>query len=198
MGTSRGRQARHPRQDATRHAEGTASRAKALRAPREHVHAQGHADAPRMSHTHAGAEPHMRRATQGHRDRASRSRAGPGPRCAGVLRCAETGAGGRAPGHERARAPGGWAAPRPRAEATPRRWERAQGATPRHHAMATGVSRREVGSGWGRSRRAGRHGHAPSPCRASRRAVDGAEPRAPGRFAGAARARGRGREVAPG
>jgi hypothetical protein len=43
-----------------RRAEGTTSRAKAPRAPREHARAQGHADAPRTSHAYAGAEPRAR------------------------------------------------------------------------------------------------------------------------------------------
>jgi hypothetical protein len=37
-------------------AEGTASRAKALRAPREHARAQGRANVPLTSHAHVGAE----------------------------------------------------------------------------------------------------------------------------------------------
>jgi hypothetical protein len=44
-------------------AEGTTSRAKAPRAPREHTHAQGCADAPRTSRAHAEAELRTRRAT---------------------------------------------------------------------------------------------------------------------------------------
>jgi hypothetical protein len=46
--------------------------------------AQGCADVSRTSRAHAGAEQRTRRTTQGHHDHASRSRAGPRPRCAGA------------------------------------------------------------------------------------------------------------------
>jgi hypothetical protein len=71
--------------------------------------AQGRADASRTGHAHAGAELRTRRATQGHHGRASRSRAGPGPRCAEAGRDAGTGSRPRArAGHCAAR--GGHAA----------------------------------------------------------------------------------------
>jgi hypothetical protein len=97
-----GRQARHPRQDATRRAEDTASRAKAPRAPREHARALGRADAPRTSHAraalrvasrqwgHAGADrakPRTRRTARAagprHRERAQGGAGEPGEAVAG-------------------------------------------------------------------------------------------------------------------
>jgi hypothetical protein len=67
-------------------AEGTASHAKAPRAPREHARAQGRTDAPRTSRARAGAELRTRRAAR--REQAAGPRRGP-RHCA----CA-----GRAPG----------------------------------------------------------------------------------------------------
>jgi hypothetical protein len=62
--------------------------------------------APRTSHAHAGAEPSMRRATQGHHDHASRSRTGPKSHCTGPHRDA-TPCKGRGRGWAKCRAPGG-------------------------------------------------------------------------------------------
>jgi hypothetical protein len=66
--------------------------------------AKGCADAPRTSRAHAGAEPRAGgHATQGHRGRAGRSRAGPGPRCAEAPCCAGGGTARREGAEPRAR-----------------------------------------------------------------------------------------------
>jgi translation initiation factor IF-2 len=114
---SRGRRARHPRWDATRRAEGTASRAKTLRAPREHARAQGRADAPRTSRTHAGAESRTRRVAGRRRGPSAGPRAGRAQGRVGVgTGHAEAGWGERA-----SRGPRRATTPWPRAEAAPRR-----------------------------------------------------------------------------
>jgi hypothetical protein len=148
---------------ATRRAEGTESRAKAPRAPREHAHAQGCADAPRINRAHAGAEPRTRRAPrreQAAGPRAGRAQGRAGPRAIGTLGRAQGRAGAGMPRSRRAGS--GHAGARNRAAAGEARSGHAE---PRHHATtasrvgqgataAQGGCHTEEGLGPGRLRRA--------------------------------------------
>jgi hypothetical protein len=132
-------------QSATRRAEGTTSHAKAPCTMRAHARKVALTRHERVTHTprpsHARATLHATsrqrgRATQGHRGRASRSRVGPGPRCAGDIpradrTMAET---GDCAGSPRPRQPSSSRAPearrpsfRPRAAGTERGTEQERG-----------------------------------------------------------------------
>jgi hypothetical protein len=135
-------------------ADGTASRAKAPRAPREHVRALGRASAPRTSHAHAGAVLRTRHTACREQAAGPRHDRTCGPRAIGTP--------GRAQGCARASrlrlrrenkvGPRRARAPQPRRAGTARS---APGATPRR-AVTTSRAR-------GTTRRAGRAGasHAP-------------------------------------
>jgi hypothetical protein len=109
------------------------SHAITLRAPREHARAQGRADAPQTSRAHAGVEPRMRRAKQGHRGRASRM----------SRRAGATLGRGAMPRQDKGRGPRAWPRAAPR-EPRPRAWPRA-GTRARGPGRATAAPRRAGG-----------------------------------------------------
>jgi hypothetical protein len=133
-------------------AEGTASRAKAPRAPREHERAQGRADASRTSHAHAGAE---LRATSRQWGHAKTERAG---RALAELKAAR---------HRHARPSsrprrGEKAAPSEGATTTPGRDRAGRGGSARAGVACHGHGRTASGRGWGRGQgRARAQGAAP-------------------------------------